>query len=381
MPQYGAPELEEEEEEEEEEEPGAQSEDLISLEEYDPNGEDADEDEEDEVHASRAKRPRLRELSQSRAKGKGKSGKFFEHVDESTAHVCSDLPMHWSLANGAYCPSQGWIAAHITDNKVLKHLNEMLSTDGRQLGKGRDVQEPGDYSELVLARAWRLENPRLWRRYSNEINDVRRFVRRFRSKKIPPIMDDLRQEVTLPSLALPGDELCDDINEIRLFHGTKPELVLSMLQNGMNSRYTSNTSMFGAGVYLAEDAGKTDQYSTSDSGAGHVPDLSDLHCRLYRQGVTHPRNVFYVFICRVIMGYFVRGNTGHPDEISLDDEDVNIYANADRRELSTIPRSVPPTNHHGLLIERGSSISRYREFVQFHDERIYPEYLVAYQRL
>ena len=36
--------------------------------------------------------------------------------------------------------------------------------------------------------------------------------------------------------------------------------------------------------------------------------------------------------------------------------------------------------HHSLIAELGSSIGRFREFVLFHGEYVYPEYLIAYQR-
>ena len=52
-----------------------------------------------------------------------------------------------------------------------------------------------------------------------------------------------------------------------------------------------------------------------------------------------------------------------------------------RRELAAIPRVSPPLHYHSLVVELGRSVTRYREFVLFHSERVYPEYLIAYQRV
>ena len=50
------------------------------------------------------------------------------------------------------------------------------------------------------------------------------------------------------------------------------------------------------------------------------------------------------------------------------------------RELAAVPGVSPPVHHHSLLAEMGGAIGRYREFIVFHSEYIYPEYLLAYQR-
>ena len=47
------------------------------------------------------------------------------------------------------------------------------------------------------------------------------------------------------------------------------------------------------------------------------------------------------------------------------------------RELATVPGVTPPIHFHSLL---GTAYPRYREWITFHCERVYPEYLIAYQR-
>ena len=50
------------------------------------------------------------------------------------------------------------------------------------------------------------------------------------------------------------------------------------------------------------------------------------------------------------------------------------------RELAAIPNMTPPMWYHSLVAELGRSLQRYREFVIFHNERVLPQYLIAYQR-
>lgn len=288
------------------------------------------------------------------------------------------LPAHWDLAQGATRPSQGWLAVPVVDATALKSLQQLLATDGNELGQGRDVVQRGTYNRLELVHAWRLENTKLWHRYQVELDQI---VEDFSSQRLQHWPLHIRKHDRWRSCgALPGEKLRDDVNEVRLFHGTKPEVLFSLLHNGLNSRFCNQGGMFGAGNYLAEDAGKCDQYCTCDDRYG-VEHLKDLHARLYRSGtsgVTHPGKVFYIFVCRTIFGCYVRADSGHPHATSLDKSSLKVFATSERKELSQIPNT--PIHHHALLVELGSEISRYREFLQFHDERIYPEYLIAYHR-
>ena len=47
------------------------------------------------------------------------------------------------------------------------------------------------------------------------------------------------------------------------------------------------------------------------------------------------------------------------------------------RELAEIPNVQPPTFYHSLVVELGAAILRYREFINFHGERVCPVYLLA----
>lgn len=142
----------------------------------------------------------------------------------------------------------------------------------------------------------------------------------------------------------------------------------------MNERFSGG--LFGEGSYLAEDAGKNDQYVTSDR---HYGQEKQLHECLFREGVRHPEEkIYYIFICRVVLGYFASTSDG--EHVLGGSRGERVFAGSGKRELSTIPGLSPPVHYHALVVETGGKITRYREFIQYHDARIYPEYLIAYKR-
>ena len=147
-----------------------------------------------------------------------------------------------------------------------------------------------------------------------------------------------------------------------------------MLTNGPSDKFSDG--LFGQGVYMAENACKTDQYTTKDSAYGGA--LRELHGHLYAHGVQHPQMpVYYLILCRVVMGVPVSTRDGQTDAAG-----ASIWSMPDR-ELSTIGGT--STFYHSLVAEAGQgaqyTLHRHREFLQYHQNRIYPAYVLAYHRL
>lgn len=163
------------------------------------------------------------------------------------------------------------------------------------------------------------------------------------------------------------------VNEVFLLHGTKPENVLAILQNGLNERFSGG--LFGNGVYAAEDASKMDQYCTEDNGqSAHKALHKCLHGSKSR-----PRGaVYYCFACRSMLGIPVLTKDGTTNATSSD----AVFQGGGQRELAYILGSNPPIHYHTLIAEAGPGcrVVRHREFIFFHAERIVPEYLIAFQR-
>ena len=83
------------------------------------------------------------------------------------------------------------------------------------------------------------------------------------------------------------------------------------------------------------------------------------------------------------LGQSVRTKNGK-SSIDAPGAGAGIFAGGNTRELSTVIGAAgpvtPPVHHHSLIAELGGRIDRYREFIVFHSEYIYPEYVLAYQR-
>ena len=227
--------------------------------------------------------------------------------------------------------------------------------------------------------------------------------------------------------ALPG-KLQSDVNEAVLMHGTSPDVLLSvravpggaerahansramalrlcmrvdqshagagthacahahaqLLSRGFNERYsgTNAGAAYGEGIYLAEDAGKNDRYTEVDVDykaldPSRPTDLAELHERLYmnnrKSRMFHPGEVYYLLVCRVALGHHVRTQGWNRDM----DRGGSVFPPSTIRELAQVPHVTPPVHYHSLLVH----VAPYREVVVFHSDRIYPEYVLAYQRV
>jgi hypothetical protein len=142
-------------------------------------------------------------------------------------------------------------------------------------------------------------------------------------------------------------------------------------------------SMFGDGIYLAEDVAKVDQYvKSADNSFGG--ELAELHKFLYGKIEGHPQGsgVHYIFLCRVGLGCMVRTRDGSSCLDPGATSNNRIFGKG-KRELNDVAGATAESGgmpYHSLLVEIGGSIERFREVVVFKGRRIYPEYLLAYSR-
>jgi hypothetical protein len=268
------------------------------------------------------------------------------------------------------------IALNRTD-PTFAALERFLETDKVKLLKSGSDRAGTSHDTLKLACAWRLENPSLWDTYMSGVQMVAKDMDRIRQAGVKPAGG---MPVMTGSVAssLPG-QLRTNVNEAFLMHGTVPHVVLQIISKGMNERFAGAAAgtMFGQGSYLAEDAGKCDQYTMMDMQL-NAGDASDLHKRLYSPSAPHPGKVFYILVCRVALGFHVRTQTNSKPFKSADTGQPVYPVN--ERELGPVPGiSAPAILHHSLLADV-LHIMRYRELLVFHSDYIYPEYLLAYQR-
>jgi len=245
----------------------------------------------------------------------------------------------------------------------------------RHLGFGRDVKEPGRYSKLTPIHAWQIDAPSRQSKYMLERQDIQQNLTMISGA------DGMGVPTLNTKLDSPASQLGVDssVNEKFLLHGTQPERVMAILNNGMNERFSGGH--FGKGIYLAEDAAKMDQYGTSDTRESEGP--PGLHQCLYAShGIEHPGRVYYAFICRTTLGFPVCTKDG---QVDIRNPEQAVFAGSDQRELAAIPKVDPPIPYNAMIVETGPAaegyaLVRHREFVVFHAIQILPEFLIAYKR-
>jgi len=207
------------------------------------------------------------------------------------------------------------------------------------------------------------------------------------------------------SLAQAGLEVADRgegyetiANEVHLLHGLgDPSKVHTIASGGFNEHFSGANAgtMFGSGIYMAEDAGKCDQYCRPVSNE-LMWDSPSCLSKLLGSG-THDlrgKELRFIFVCRTLLGCIVQ--VGSDREHRLGTQEPVFAPGINKRELALIPDYIinTPTHYHSELAEicpgphvapdthteaLGNSL-RFREFIAFRNTLIYPEFLVAYTR-
>ena len=316
-----------------------------------------------------------------------------------------------------------------SDNATLRALEAaMVTSDPAQLGVGADGARwprrgepdyvPPKERALKLQAAWRVQNPELYGKYSAEVDRCFATV----ARGGPDLMSvNVRPALLSAVNGLPGDLHSVAINENFLFQGLPVATIDKVIHAGMNERFSGANAgtLFGEGLYFAEDPGKCDRYATDADGGYKARTLTEnedvdaLHDMLYPDGVDdHPgAGVRYMLLCRVVLGHALRtkwdrthGDQGRGTALDADaTRDGTVFATRLHRELMPLRDTQPEIYHNSLLVEtcdrgpvghgrptcrglehdppcRSGRIHRYREFVVFHGEQLYPEYIVAYRR-
>ena len=298
------------------------------------------------------------------------------------------MPAHWDASLRAQVSVDQFVLApidRIGNNPLWEALQAFLQTNPAELSKGNDVRHcTGPYDQLRLACAWRLQHKGLWARYAGGQQQVAADMRQLRKQRggqdmapgLPAATD--RHVAALLRAEGKGLQLKPEVNETWLMHGTHAGVLLDIISKGMNERFSGSNAgtAFGDGIYLAEDAGKNDQYGAPDAQYDRG---SELHRRLYAR-TRHPGHVFYLIVVRTSLGYCARTENVKDRAVDVDTKEMIfplLSGKVNYRELAKVPWASPAVNYHSLL---GLAFPRFREFITFHGEYTYPEYVLAYQR-
>lgn len=312
----------------------------------------------------------------------------------SSPHYCG--PLYWSASDHVL----GSFAAEVTDREALDRLRAiMIPRNPKWLSRPSGWAQATSTPSIEMCKAWRLQNVQLWRRYAAGVGRVADDMARYHAgDKLPAFDLNLA-----PALQKGTDEgfnsarqgqAFEDVNEIFLLHGIQKHGLLKAMKNGLHPLFSQSggRAVFGDGVYLSEYIEKADQYvGEVDHAYGAEEWSSELHRELYKSSVDHPGDVCYVLVCRVAMGYTIRTQyrrsqkPGDVQCVALDGTAASstgcVFASDSARELAPLPGTEDqPICYHSLLVETGGAVLRFREFVVFHGDYIYPEFVVAYKR-
>uniref|UniRef100_A0A182YU59 Poly [ADP-ribose] polymerase n=1 Tax=Biomphalaria glabrata TaxID=6526 RepID=A0A182YU59_BIOGL len=217
------------------------------------------------------------------------------------------------------------------------------------------------YSSFKILDVKRIENPTLFERYHTSRKRVmEKMIRKGHvCTSIGTLVGSKGNVVTWDSL--PDSlkkELYSEINEHYLFHGTNTSAVHSIVEHGFDLKYSNEWCLFGKGIYFAEKAMKSDQYT-------------DKHFR-------RPNGTKLTMIMtRILLG-----------NAFVCDESHKKVSNLDPKKRFKKP---PCMSCHDDLCYCGNrdyydSVMGdgkwlFREFVVYDASQCYPEFLITYERV
>lgn len=200
---------------------------------------------------------------------------------------------------------------------------------------------------LEPVKIWRVENPLVWLHYSaHRMERLRRRLEignellRFAASSFDP------PPRTFGLLAKPmRGALLSDISEHYLFHGTSPSGAVGIKEHGfdINQAGKHAGSLYGPGLYFAENSSKSDEYASEDRGGEYA-------------------GLCAMLLCRVVLGHTLEwAEAAGPQLLAQWKEGAYDSLLGDREKLKGTYREfvLPPSAARGA----------------------YPEYIIIYKRI
>ncbi|EKX33036.1 hypothetical protein GUITHDRAFT_53894, partial [Guillardia theta CCMP2712] len=191
---------------------------------------------------------------------------------------------------------------------------------------------------FLVDRVFRVEDKNLWSAYALQRKSIGNSMmeqgKQHPTSAVSTWRDWMREELL-------GDQLS---NEVFLFHGTQHEVTDVILSSGygLDERVSKLSGHLGAGVYLAENSSKSDEYCT--------PDADGLCCM-----------------------FLVRAALGSPYETTAKmTNQRRPPAGSDSRLFDSVIALTRETHP-------GSFLQWHREFVVYDRRQAYPEFLIQYR--
>eukprot|EP00931_Biecheleriopsis_adriatica_P076089 TRINITY_DN49841_c0_g1_i1.p1 TRINITY_DN49841_c0_g1~~TRINITY_DN49841_c0_g1_i1.p1 ORF type:complete len:689 (-),score=124.53 TRINITY_DN49841_c0_g1_i1:83-2149(-) len=235
--------------------------------------------------------------------------------------MVTPAPNYWATAEGIHIiPDPGEIPemqALLTSTWVAKYTRDRMRMAG-----SREVP-----SGARVVNVLRVENHSSYQKYC------------FRLAKIRASRAGRCERFDVETSSI-GTNLHHDVNELYLFHGTTPSAADAIAKGEfrLDLSGTAAGCMFGRGIYLAENASKSDEYSKPGDGI-----FLGMHALL---------------LCRA-----VAGKVGTVQQAG--DSSVNVKSG----------------HYDSICGDRRAAVNTYREMIFFSEDQVYCEYIIIYSRL
>lgn len=223
--------------------------------------------------------------------------------------------------------------------------------EANKIGHGRDAVGLGGFSSLKVTNVQRLENIDLFEKYGNARAQL------FHKAGSIGVFDHLEaiagskgaiKTANQTDTILTKDTF-PEVNEFYFFHGTKPDILESIMKQGLDVRMSADKAMFGQGMYLAESSTKADQY-TDVKGKRNQDEKTMLLTR--------------VCLGKICLLSQAAGSLKRPPCFIAG-------CNSDSCSHSDLERCDSVVGDGGWL---------FREFVVYSQHQSYPEYVITYTR-
>uniref|UniRef100_A0A2C9LI78 Poly [ADP-ribose] polymerase n=1 Tax=Biomphalaria glabrata TaxID=6526 RepID=A0A2C9LI78_BIOGL len=246
------------------------------------------------------------------------------------------------------------------DQRTFKAIKEIVHRTWNEelIGKGLDAKglEELNYTKLDVIMVQRVENPQVFGNYQRAKNELidKMIALRKPSRRIESIPGEKGgdPDTTQDLDDFMKRDLCPEINECYVLHGTKVERIGGLSDRGLNLRQADPNAMFGKGIYTTDSSTKADQYADSP---------------VHRRPLNYRNKLI---LSRVLLG--------------------NVYLCKEKPRQDEQKLSGPPCLNclkdmcrcNGPKFDSvlGERYLRFREFVTYDTSNIYPEYVITYKR-
>jgi len=237
----------------------------------------------------------------------------------------------------------------VGDPKIQENFQRLLNLTHRKVyTRDRLGQPVPDRLELVSVTT--ITNEDLWGDYMARRETIRREVQADGGDFSQYTVDTQAESEEAPSAASITTSLAEDfaqplmaeVNEVFLFHGTSAAAADAIATGNfkVNLAGSNAGTLYGRGVYMAENATKSDEYTRERPGD----------------------QLRYLLLCRTLLGRAYYSDTKETDPRQCEEACLR-------------------GKFHSVLGDRRKCRGTFREFVVFDEDQVYPNYILAYKRI